>query len=221
MRRAARALGLLVAMLAVLLVGAGYSIGRSGQPGPAPAPARPAAELLESLPVEPEAGAGYERDAFGDGWAIAPSGCDTRSDVLRVESMVAVTRGPDGCRVVAGRWVSVYDGRTANDPGEIEVDHLVALAEAWASGASSWPAGQREAFANDLTHADALVAVTAAVNRSKSDRDPAEWLPPNRASWCWYAEAWIEVKATWRLSVDRAEHDALARVLAGCPDGAS
>jgi hypothetical protein len=177
----------------------------------------PAAELLASLPVMPEVSRdGYEREAFGDGWLVDQSGCDTRNQVLAAESRVPVTRGADGCSVAQGEWVSLYDGYTTPNPDELDIDHMVPLAEAWDSGASLWPPEQREQYANDTVRPDALVAVTTAMNQSKSDSDPAEWMPPNRDSWCRYVEAWITQKAAWQLTIDVSEHDALSNVLATC-----
>lgn len=217
MRRAARHLSLVLTVVTLLLVADAYAASRSSDPAPV-VPAAPAADLLESLPIRPEADrAAYEREAFGDGWSVGPTGCDTRAEVLAAESTVPATRGPDECRVVAGRWVNIYDGNATTDPSDLEIDHVVALAEAWDSGAADWPPDRRVAFANDVAHQDALIAVTTSSNRSKSDSDPAEWLPADNGTWCWYAAAWIEVKAAWELSVDQVEHDALADVLDGCP----
>ncbi|HEY8548261.1 MAG TPA: HNH endonuclease family protein [Acidimicrobiales bacterium] len=185
-------------------------------PGPA-TPEGPAAEVLASLTVLPEGRRdGYEREAFGNGWGVAPDGCDVREHVLAAESRVPAARGPDGCSVSRGDWLSLYDGYSTPDPDELEIDHLVPLAEAWESGAAGWSDERREAFANDLDRPDALVAVTAATNRSKADGDPADWLPPDRGAWCRYAGAWVTQKAAWGLTIDPAEHDALANVLATC-----
>lgn len=174
-------------------------------------------QLLAGLVVEPEAGGGsYEREEFGRGWAEAGADCDVRDEVLAVESTVDVVRGADGCTVERGSWVSLYDGYSTPDPAELEIDHLVPLAEAWASGASAWPDARRAAFYNDTRHADALIAVTAATNRSKGDKDPAEWMPSARDSWCRYATAWVVQKQAWRLTIDAAEKRALTNVLAGC-----
>jgi hypothetical protein len=173
---------------------------------------------LAALSVAREAGEGYERTAFGDGWLVGQDGCDTRDEVLAAESRVPATRGRDGCTVTRGDWLSLYDGYSTPDPDELEIDHMVPLAEAWVSGASSWTPEQRERYANDTDshRPDALVAVTAAMNRSKSDRDPAEWMPPNRDAWCRYATAWITQKRAWHLTIDPAERRALRNVLASC-----
>jgi Protein of unknown function (DUF1524) len=180
-------------------------------------PDRPAEELLATLTVARErGGARYERSAFGDGWQLGGDGCDTRDEVLAEESRVPARLGRDGCTVVEGRWLSLYDGDTTTDPGDLQIDHVVPLAEAWASGASEWPPERRERFANDTRRTGALLAVTSSTNQSKGDQDPAEWMPPERDAWCRYANAWVTQKAAWRLTVDRAERDALREVLAAC-----
>jgi Protein of unknown function (DUF1524) len=190
---------------------------RDGGMGGADGGGQRARDLLAGLTVKDEAGAGdYEREGFGDGWGEAGNGCDVRDEVLAVESTVEPTRGDDGCAVVRGRWVSLYDGYSTPDPTELEIDHLVPLAEAWASGARAWPEARREAYANDTRHPDALVAVTAATNTAKSDKDPAEWMPSKRESWCRYAAAWITQKHAWQLTIDGPEKTALINVLASC-----
>jgi uncharacterized protein DUF1524 len=186
---------------------------------PVPTDVRRTLNRLGALTVVPEEGGGsYERTAFGDGWQVDRDGCDTRDDVLAAESRVPATRGRDGCTVTRGEWLSVYDGYSTPDPGELQIDHMVPLAEAWESGASTWTAAERERYANDTDshRPDALIAVTAATNQSKSDRDPAEWMPPNRDSWCRYATAWITQKRAWDLTIDPAERRALRNVLSSC-----
>jgi hypothetical protein len=174
------------------------------------APATGAAAWLDRLVVQSEGGAaGYERALF-EHWVDADGdGCDTRCEVLAAE------RRTDLPGLEAG-WLSIYDGYSTDDPSELEVDHVVALAEAWRSGASTWDAARRRAFANDLDEPDALIAVTAATNRSKGDRDPAEWQPPNHAAWCQWALGWTRTKVTWGLTADEAEVRALRNILAGC-----
>jgi DNA uptake protein ComE-like DNA-binding protein len=104
---------------------------------------------------------------------------------------------------------------TTNASG-FDVDHLVPLAEAWDSGASNWDSATRQAFANDLDFSMSLIAVTASSNRSKSDRDPAEWLPTNTAYHCEYAVAWVQVKARWKLSIDAVEKEKLLNLANSC-----
>lgn len=175
------------------------------------------AQLLAELPVEPEHGVGYDRDRFRH-WIDADNNCfNTRHEVLRSEAIghVQVDVGTQ-CMVRAGDWVSIYDGLETTDPADLDIDHVIPLAEAWDSGAWAWSDSQREAFANDLGHDNALVAVSQQSNRQKGRSDPSEWLPPSVSVQCWYTQAWIEVKARWKLSVDEFEHRALIDLLDRC-----
>lgn len=117
--------------------------------------------------------------------------------------------------VATGKWKSPYDGAIWTNAGDVDIDHLVALKEAWESGASTWTSTDRMRYANDLDFSATLVAVTENVNQSKSDRDPAEWLPPLASSRCDYATKWVHVKYRWRLSVSKAEQTTLATILSG------
>lgn len=178
-----------------------------------PAPPPPTDPV--GLRIEAEQGDGYNRDLFRH-WVDADgNGCDTRREVLIAESITPVTVG-SGCTISGGTWFSIYDNVTTTDSSSFDIDHVVALKEAWDSGAWSWTAEQRRAFANDLSQPYFLIAVTASSNRSKSDRDPAEWLPTNTGYRCDYVRIWIDVKRAWNLSVDQSEHDALARILSAC-----
>lgn len=178
--------------------------------GTAP-PVPEAAALVDQLTVAPEASDdGYDRELF-DHWVDADGdGCHTRCEVLAAERRTDLPGLPEG------GWLSLYDGYSTPDASELDIDHVVALAEAWRSGADGWDAERREAFANDLDDPAALVAVTAATNRSKGDRDPASWQPPNRDAWCEYATAWVNTKLRWGLTADQAEVDALRNMLRGC-----
>jgi hypothetical protein len=117
--------------------------------------------------------------------------------------------------VVKGRWYSTYDGRTWTNPQDVDIDHLVALKEAWDSGAKSWSAKNRERFANDLGYSGALIAVTDNVNSAKGASDPAQWLPPRAGARCIYAIRWVKTKYRWRLSINSAERSALLSILSG------
>lgn len=186
---------------------------------PLPLPDLPAAGLLDGLAVatpSPDAPP-YQRDLMDGGdWAYDPAtGCNTRERVLIDEAVVA-PQVDDRCRSTGGRWRSLYDGVEATDVADLQIDHLVPLADAWRAGAWRWTPEERLAFANDLTSPDTLIAVTGSTNRSKGDSTPDEWLPPDRSAWCAYAGAWVRVKARWALSVTPAEKAALAQVLAGC-----
>ena len=173
---------------------------------------QPAVKVLASLPVSSEVGSGYSRDLFRHWIDASGDGCDTREEVLITEP---ISGSVLGCRVAGGRWRSLYDGAATSNPSSFDVDHMVPLKEAWDSGAWRWSAGTREDYANDLGYTNSLIAVTASSNRSKSDRDPAEWLPAFAR--CSYAKYWIGVKYRWRLSVDPVEKSTLTRILASCP----
>lgn len=171
--------------------------------------------MLNSLTVAPEDRSGYDRDLFTHWIDLDGNGCNSRFEVLIAESLQELEIFGE-CELVGGEWVSVYDGVTTSDPSDFDIDHLVPLAEAWDSGASEWEPARREAFANALDTPEALVAVSASSNRSKSDKDPAEWLPPDESYWCEYATDWVSVKSQWELSVDDTEKAALLGVLEKC-----
>ena len=177
---------------------------------PPPAPSDPV-----GLRIEPEHVGGYDRDLFADWYDADRDGCNTRKEVLIAESLDPVQIG-SGCSISGGRWFSIYDNVETTDSSKFDIDHMVPLSEAWDSGAWNWNADQRKHFANDLDQPFFLIAVTASSNRSKSDRDPAQWMPPNAGYHCTYVRIWIEIKRAWDLSVDQAEHDYLANKLASC-----
>ena len=161
----------------------------------------------------------YNRSLYQH-WNDEDKDCqDTRQEVLIAESQSPVELDDTGCTVVSGQWFDPYTGFSVKNPSELDIDHLVPLAEAHRSGAESWDAQRREAFANNLFHADGLIAVTAAANRSKGDRDPANWLPPNEAYRCEYVRDWVIYKFTWGLFMDEAEELAIRKVLQNCRTG--
>lgn len=172
-------------------------------------------QLLARLATAPERPGGYVRALFVHWIDADRDGCSTRNEVLISESRTTAREGT-GCRV-AGSWRSVYDGRTTTNPSSFDVDHVVPLKEAWDSGAWGWTPASRQGYANDLGDSRSLRAVSATSNRSKSDRDPAQWLPPLATFRCTYATDWVVVKARWRLNVDTLERAALKRILAACP----
>jgi hypothetical protein len=169
--------------------------------------------LTKGLKVAREVRRGYDRDKF-DHWILQGDGCNTRDLVLVQEARVKPVVSAD-CDLLGGRWFSYYDGKRTGDPSSFDVDHMVPLAEAWDSGARRWNAGTRRRFANDLRDRRSLVAVTAGSNRSKSDSDPADWLP-RKAARCRYVREYVAVKTRWKLTVDRPEKRALLRVARGC-----
>lgn len=182
----------------------------------APPGAAAAVDRLEVRTADDPALPDYRRAEFGDDWDYDPTtGCNVRERVLIEESIVEPTVD-DRCRTTVGRWRSAYDGVETDDPADLQIDHLVPLSDAWRSGAATWTYERRHAFANDLVEPETLIAVTGHTNQSKGDRSPDEWLPPDRASWCDYAAAWVAVKLRWGLSVTGPEKSTLVSVLSGC-----
>jgi hypothetical protein len=202
--------------------GAGASATPGSSEAPSPGASLPAAGTLEPLGallamlrVAPEDRTGYQRSLFVHWIDADGDGCDTRHEVLIAEAIVKPTVGAS-CALTGGKWFSLYDGLTVTDPAKLQIDHVVALAEAWDSGASAWTPARRKAYANDLDVPFALLAVSSATNQSKSDKDPADWLPPALAAECQFIGDWIAVKVRWDLAVDVRERDALAGDIADC-----
>jgi hypothetical protein len=154
---------------------------------------------------------GYSREKFPH-WKSTGSNCDVRDSVLKRDGTKVKL---SGCNVVSGTWKSLYDGKTITSPTQVDIDHMVPLANAWRSGAAAWTTAQREAFANDLDDPQ-LVAVSASSNRSKGDQDPSTWKPTESGAWCVYAEDWIAVKTKFKLTVTTAEKSALKDMLEKC-----
>lgn len=162
---------------------------------------------LNRLKVQAEHTSGYARSKFGDWIDADGDGLDTRAEVLIDESKVPVTISYRTVRT--GKWLSLYDNVTWTNASDVDIDHVVALSEAWKSGAHAWSSARRLAFANDLGVSWALRAVTDNVNMSKGDRDPSSWIPPYRAAVCTYLVGWVAVKLRWGLSVDAAEKSSI------------
>ena len=179
---------------------------------------------LSELKVRPAGSmAGYSREEFPHwsdaqefGWKLPgrtpdPESCDARDAALirdgREERVDAY------CDVASGSWFDPYGGQTYTDPEDIDIDHIVPLANAWRSGASSWNTAKRESFANVSRD---LLSVDDALNQSKGDKGPEAWKPPRKAYWCVYAKRWIGIKHYWDLSVTGAERSALKQMLDRC-----
>ena len=171
--------------------------------------------MLNSIPIADENGAGYNRDLFHYPTDADGNRCDTRAEVLLRDTMVPVLPTPGICVFGGGQWYSAYDGVTTTNQADVEIDHVVALKEAWDSGAFGWDDARRAAYGNDLTDRRTLIAVTASSNQSKGDSDPSNWLPPLVADQCPYIGNWIAIKARWGLSMDQSEHDRIANLLQG------
>ncbi|MGN6425881.1 MAG: HNH endonuclease family protein [Leifsonia sp.] len=184
---------------------------------PSPAKAR---ELLASLAVKGRAPAtGYDRvERFGEAWRdVDGNGCDTRDDILARDLVDARTRSD--CRVLTGTLHDPYTGRTivfergVQTSAAVQIDHVVALMDAWQTGAQALTDDQRVRLANDPLN---LVAVDGPTNQAKGAGDAATWLPPSAGYRCTYASRQVAVKARYALWVTPAEKDALTRLLAHC-----
>jgi hypothetical protein len=179
---------------------------------PTPVSGATARSYLASLTVATENRTGYNRDLFPT-WITISGSCNTREYILKRDGSNVVT--DSSCAATSGSWYSPYDGATWTAASDLDIDHLVPLAEAWDSGASKWTTSQRQAFANDITRPQ-LLAVTDNVNQAKGDQDPATWMPSRTAYRCTYVRAWVQVKHYYNLSVDSAEKSALQSYLANC-----
>ncbi len=200
----------LVAVLVAAVFVAGAADGRAR-----------AANVVDQLTVKGRAPkTGYSREQFGPAWAdVDRNGCDTRDDILNRDLADKEWRaGTHGCVVIAGKLADPYTGRVLEfakaDAAAVQIDHVVALSDAWQKGAANWDAARRRAFANDPLN---LLAVDGPTNERKGDGDAATWLPPNKAYRCRYVARLAAVKAKWNLWVTAAEHDAMVRVLTACP----
>ena len=192
---------------------------------PPPPSAEDALSLLERLTVAPSGSmAGYSREEFAHwasdaasyGWREPDGSCDVR-DAALIRDGQGVRIDAD-CSVTAGTWLDPYTGKALPDPSVIDIDHVVPLANAWRSGAGSaaWSTADREAYANDP---EVLLSTDAGANRTKGDKGPEAWKPPNRDYWCEYSRRWIWIKSDWRLSVNPAEKTALRQMRATCGPG--
>ncbi len=230
MRGAARRVALLVAVLTVATLTVSCSdaeldtildevldeIEGAGSAGKVPANAGRALGKLEVSP--PGSMAGYDREDFPHwsdaqefGWNVSDSACDVREAALIRDGEDVVVG--EGCDVASGRWLDPYTKRTYTDPLDIDIDHLVPLANAHRSGASEWDEAERERYANDPGN---LLSVEDNANQEKGDKGPEAWKPPNREIWCQYARRWIGVKSAYALTINPQEKSALRGMLATC-----
>ncbi|MEU5191842.1 HNH endonuclease family protein [Streptomyces klenkii] len=207
-RRTAAASGLATLVGSLVLGG-----GTAHAAPPTPPDAATVRGYLAELKVAPEGSMdGYSRAKFPH-WSNQQGECNTREVVLKRDG--ENVQQDAKCAAVSGTWVSPYDGATWHDAQDIDIDHIVPLAQAWRSGANTWTTAQRQAFANDLTRPQ-LIAVTDRVNQAKGDKDPAQWMPPLNSYACTYARMWVTVKHYYKLTTDSAEKEKLTAVLNGC-----
>jgi hypothetical protein len=181
---------------------------------PEPAPVDPVAELAHLVIDDNPDGAGYRRDLFmpgGDWQDTDGNGCDARRDALRAQAAPPVTA--PGCSTEGGRWPLVYVPGVTSNPSDVDVDHVVPLADAWRSGARHWPTDRLVAYAADPA---VLWVVDDGANQSKGDRGPDEWRPPSQTVWCTYARRWTSIKVTYGLTATTSERDALGHMLEEC-----
>ncbi|MFJ5079716.1 HNH endonuclease family protein [Streptomyces sp. NPDC088553] len=216
---AASALAVATLLATACSPGADESPGTGGGGGGKPAARGTALAAVETLTVKGRAPkTGYEREKFGRAWVdVDGNGCGTRDDILKRD--LTGVRFTDGrCKVASGTLTDdPYTGTTVpfvRGRSKVDIDHVVALSDAWQKGAGTWDAETRRRFANDPLN---LLAVDASTNRRKSDGDAATWLPPNKAYRCTYVARQIAVKKKYGVWVTGGERDAMKRVLAGCP----
>ncbi|WNV82850.1 HNH endonuclease family protein [Umezawaea sp. Da 62-37] len=212
-RKKATALTSLV--IVIVLAALAWFLDRDKQPPASTPPVATgeSAAQLAALTIAPEGKmTGYSRDRFPH-WASQGNSCDTREIVLQKQG--TNVKSDKECKAVEGTWISPYDGLTVTDAGAIDIDHTVPLAEAWRSGAAAWTDDDRKKLANDLGGSQ-LIAASATTNRAKGDQDPAKWKPAVQTYWCTYSKNWIAVKSAYKLTIDQAEHDALASMLTTC-----
>lgn len=205
-----------LAVAAAVAVGVTASVAMvspaSATPPNIPSKATAQAEL-DALTVAAEGStSGYSRDLFPH-WITISGTCNTRETVLKRDGTNVVVNS--SCAPTSGSWYSPYDGATWTNASDVDIDHIVPLAEAWRSGASSWATSRRQSFANDLTRPQ-LIAVTDNVNQAKGDKDPSTWQPPRAEYRCTYARMWIRVKYYWGLRLQASEKTALQTMLNAC-----
>ncbi|MFF5211859.1 HNH endonuclease family protein [Streptosporangium sp. NPDC000396] len=215
--------GAVVATIAFTLAGCGL-VGQ-GSGGSAVGGGKSSAAALKELDRLQVKGrapmTGFDRERFGPAWSdVDHNGCDTRNDILRRDLKdETFKRGTKDCIVLSGTLDDPYSGRIIKfERGQktsmaVQIDHVVALADAWQKGAQQWPEGKRKELANDPLN---LLAVDGPLNSQKGAGDAATWLPPRRTYRCAYVSRQIDVKVKYGLWVTSAEKDAMRTVLASC-----
>jgi hypothetical protein len=202
-----------ITVLASLLLISGLAVGTAQATPPGIPTVTTAKTQLAALAVAAEShDSTYDRALFPH-WITISGTCNTRETVLKRDGSGVTVNS--ACTATAGSWYSPYDGATWTATADVDIDHMVPLAEAWRSGAWAWTTSQRQSFANDLA-APQLWAVTDNVNQSKSDQDPSTWKPSLTGFWCTYAKSWITVKYKYDLTLQSTEKTALTTMLTYC-----
>jgi hypothetical protein len=175
---------------------------------------------LATIPIKGRAPkTGYDRDLFASDWDYS-FGCDMRNKILRRDFIEFQFRSDSSCVIATGILLDPYTGQTINfvrgvgTSNEVQIDHVVAVSDAWQKGAQQLSSAQRYAFYNDPLN---LLAVSGSANGQKSDSDAASWLPSNKAYRCAFVARQVAVKISYNLWVTQAEYDAINRVLQDCP----
>jgi hypothetical protein len=204
------------ALLAVLLLVLGLTVTlaatATAEPPGIPTVTTARSELAALRVAADGSMTGYSRDQFPH-WITISGTCNTRETVLKRDGTNVVT--DSSCAATSGRWFSPYDGATWTQASDVDIDHIVPLADAWRTGASSWTTARRQQFANDLSDPQ-LIAVTDNVNQAKGDQTPATWKPPLTSYWCTYAKMWTHTKSRFALTINSAEKTALTDMLTRC-----
>ena len=184
---------------------------------PVPTRAAPTTILVITVAPIPANIPEYDRGDWKH-WVDEDGDCqDARQEVLVEESLDEVTFETDRqCRVETGRWYGAFTAVYVEDPGDLDIDHMVPLKNAHLSGAWAWNPAMKEEYANYLEEDNHLIAVTAGANRSKGAKGPEEWGPPDLGYWCQYATDWTEVKARWELTMTKVESEIVMDMLGTC-----
>lgn len=190
----------------------GGSSGESGSSGGSNGQTASSIELkkLASIKVAEPQEVDYDRSQWKH-W-IGTRCDDTRQQVLR-EQAESFKLDAEGCRVVSGKWIDPYTGKVFTDPGKLDIDHVYSLGAAAKHGGNDWSAAKKQKYANDKSH---LLAVSASANRSKSDKNPAEWWPENAAFSCEFATKYVDSADTYGLSFSKADVKVLEKGLKTC-----
>lgn len=218
-RRSLALLALAILALTAVIFNPNFQQAAPAAPSsPASQPAGEAMAALETLAVKGRAPkTGYERGQFGNGWETR-DGCDMRNLILQRDLTGTVVNAQ--CQVVSGSLMDPYTGKAVpfrrgeTSSQEVQIDHVVALSDAWQKGAQQLSPSSRFAFANDPLE---LLAVGGDANQQKGDGDAATWLPPNKPFRCQYVARQIAVKRKYQLWVTAAEKAAMTRILTSCP----
>lgn len=204
--------------------GSGTETGSGGaQATPRPSSPEQAAQMLGELTVsETGSMSGYSREKFPHwaedteafGWQVPDGSCDVRDAALLRDGRDATVN--EDCSFTSGQWPDPYTGETFIDSSDLDIDHVVPLANAWRSGADKWSASEREDYANGSYE---VLSVDDGANQQKGDKGPEAWRPPNADYHCQYAYRWIGIKISWVLTITSVEKSALEEMLGTCQTG--